>query len=55
MEGEKIFMSRRQLQRFQVMSLVEAGKMTLKEAAEKDRKSYRQTKTDSEEGEGGRG
>ena len=37
-------MSQRQLQRFAVMSLVEAGKMTLKEAAEKIGMSYRQTK-----------
>ncbi len=44
MEGEKIFMSQRQLQRFKVMSLVEAGKITLTEAAEKIGKSYRQTK-----------
>ena len=29
MEGEKIFMSQRQLQRFEVMGLVEAGKITL--------------------------
>ncbi len=44
MEGEKIFMSQRQLQRFKVMSLVGAGKITLKEAAEKIARSYRQTK-----------
>ena len=44
MKGEKIFMSQRQLQRFKVMSLVEAGKITLKEGMEKIGMSYRQTK-----------
>jgi len=44
MEGEKIFMSQRQLQRLEVMGLVEAGKITLKEGAEKIGMSYRQTK-----------
>ena len=44
MEGEKIIMSQKQLQRLQVMSLVEAGKMGLKEAAEKIGMSYQQTK-----------
>ena len=44
MEGEKIFMSQRQLQRLEVMGLVEAGKMKLKEAAETIGLSYRQTK-----------
>ncbi len=44
MEGEKIFMSQRQLQRLVVMGLVEAGKITLKEGAEKIGMSYRQTK-----------
>jgi transposase len=44
MEGEKVFMSQRQLQRLEVMSLVEAGKITLKEGAEKIGMSYRQTK-----------
>jgi transposase len=44
MEGEKIYMSQRQLQRLEVMGLVEAGKITLKEGAEKIGMSYRQTK-----------
>jgi predicted HTH domain antitoxin len=44
MEGEKIFMSQRQLQRWVVIDLVEAGKITLKEGAEKIGMSYRQTK-----------
>jgi transposase len=44
MEGEKILMSQRQLQRYQVMGLVEAGKITLKEAADKIGLSYRQAK-----------
>ncbi len=44
MEGEKIFMSQRQLQRLVVMGLVEAGKITLKEAAQKIGRSYRQAK-----------
>jgi transposase len=44
MEGEKILMSQRQLQRLAVMGLVEAGKITLKEGAEKIGMSYRQTK-----------
>ena len=35
MEGEKIFMSQRRLQRLGVMGLVEVGKMKLKEAAER--------------------
>ena len=43
MEGEKILMSQRQLQRLEVMGLVEAGKITLKEGAEKIGMSYRQT------------
>ena len=37
-------MSQRQLQRLEVMGLVEAGKITLKEGAEKIGMSYRQTK-----------
>ena len=37
-------MSQRQLQRWVVMDLVEAGKITLKEGAEKIGMSYRQTK-----------
>ena len=37
-------MSQRQLQRYQVMGLVEAGKITLKEAADKIGLSYRQAK-----------
>jgi len=44
MKGDRIILSQRQMQRFQVMSLVEAGKITLKEAAEKIGRSYRQTK-----------
>jgi len=44
MEGDKIFVSQRQLQRFEVMGLVEAGKITLREGAEKIGMSYRQTK-----------
>jgi transposase len=44
MKGDQILMSQRQLQRFRVMSLVEAGKITLKEAAEKIGRSYRQAK-----------
>ena len=44
MKGEKIELSQRQVQRFQVMSLVEAGKILLKEAAEKIGLSYRQAK-----------
>ena len=42
MEDEKITMSQRQLQRFQVLQLVMVGKITLKEAAEKMGVSYRQ-------------
>src|SRR5512138_1173280 len=44
MKGDKITLSQKQIQRFQVMSLVEAGKITLAEAAEKIGKSYRQAK-----------
>jgi transposase len=44
MKGDRITLSQKQIQRFQVMSLVEAGKITLKEAAEKIGKSYRQAK-----------
>jgi transposase len=44
MKGDQILMSQRQLQRFRVMSLVEAGKITLGEAAEKIGRSYRQAK-----------
>ncbi len=44
MEGEKILMSARQLQRLKVMNLVEVGKITLKEAGEKIGVSYRQAK-----------
>ncbi len=36
MEGEKILMSQGQLQRWHVMGLVEVGKVTLKEAGEKN-------------------
>jgi len=42
MEGEKLLMSQRQLQRLAVMGLVEAGKITLKEER-KRWNSYRQT------------
>ena len=35
MEGEKMFRSQRQLQRLEVMGLIEVGKMKLKEAAER--------------------
>ncbi len=44
MKGEKIELSQRQLQRFQVMGLVQEGMITLKEAAKKIGLSYRQTK-----------
>ena len=44
MKGDKIELNQRQLQRYRVMSLVEAGKMTLKEGAEKIGMSYRQAK-----------
>ena len=44
MEGDKILMSQRQLQRWHLMGLVEGGKITLKEASEKIGVSYRQAK-----------
>jgi transposase len=44
MKGDRITLSQKQMQRFQVMGLVEAGKITLKEAAEKIGRSYRQAK-----------
>ncbi len=44
MKGDKIALSQRQLQRVRVMSLVEAGKITLREAADKIGRSYRQAK-----------
>jgi len=44
MKGDRIILSQKQMQRFQVMSLVEAGKITLEEAAAKIGRSYRQTK-----------
>ncbi len=44
MKGDTITLNQRQLQRVRVMSLVEAGKITLKEAAEKIGRSYRQAK-----------
>jgi transposase len=44
MKGEQITLSQGQLQRVRVMSLVEAGKITLREAAEKIGRSYRQAK-----------
>ena len=44
MKGDKITLSQRQLQRVRVTSLVEAGKITLREAADKIGRSYRQAK-----------
>jgi len=44
MKGDKITLSQRQLQKVRVMSLVEAGKITLREAADKIGRSYRQAK-----------
>ena len=44
MKGDKILMSQEQLQGYRVMSLVEAGEITLMEAAEKIGRSYRQAK-----------
>ena len=44
MEGEKIKLSQRQLQRFRVMGLVEVDRITLREAAGKMGLSYRQAK-----------
>ena len=44
MEGDKIFMSQRQLQRYHALKLVEAGKLTLREAAEMIGVSYRHAK-----------
>jgi len=44
MKGDKITLSQRQLQKIRVMSLVEAGKITLREAADKIGRSYRQAK-----------
>jgi len=44
MKGEEIELTQRQLQRFQVLGLVEVGEITLKEAAAKIGLSYRQTK-----------
>lgn len=44
MKGDTITLSQRQLQRVRVMSLVEAGKITLREAAGKIGRSYRQAK-----------
>ena len=44
MEGEKILLSQRQLQRWHLMKMVEVGKITLKEAVEKIGVSYRQAK-----------
>jgi len=46
-------MNQKQLQRFQVMDLVEAGEMTLKEAAERDRNILPADQTDSKEGRRG--
>lgn len=44
MDGEKLLMSQRQLQKWHVMGLVEEGKTTLKEATKKIGVSYRQAK-----------
>src|SRR5512135_1248891 len=44
MKGDKIFMSQEQLQRFRVMGLVEAEKISLKDGAGKMGISYRQAK-----------
>jgi transposase len=44
MEGEKILMGQRQLQRWHLMEMVEVGKITLKEAGEKIGVCYRQAK-----------
>jgi transposase len=44
MKGDYILMSQKQLQRFRVIGLVEAEKMTLREAAEKMGVCYRQAK-----------
>jgi transposase len=44
MEGEKILLSQRQLQRWHLIKMVEVGKITLREAGEKIGVSYRQAK-----------
>ena len=44
MEGEKLFVTQRQLHKWRIMGLVEVGKITLKEAGEKIGVSYRQAK-----------
>jgi len=44
METEKILMGQKQLQRWHLMKMVEVGKITLKEAAERIGVSYRQAK-----------
>jgi len=44
MEGEKILLSQRQLQRWHLMKMVEVGKITLKEAGGKIGVCYRQAK-----------
>jgi hypothetical protein len=44
MEGEKLFVSERQLHKWRIMGLVEVGKITVKEAGEKIGVSYRQAK-----------
>lgn len=44
MEGEKIPLSQRQLQRWHLMKMVEVGKITLKEAGERIGVCYRQAK-----------
>jgi transposase len=44
MEGEKLLLSQRQLQRWHLMKMVEVGKITLKEAEEKIGVCYRQAR-----------
>jgi len=44
MEGEKLLLSQRQLQRWHLIKMVEVGKITLKEAGEKIGVCYRQAK-----------
>jgi len=43
-ERDQILMGQKQLQRFGVMGLVEAGRITLKEGADKVGRSHRQAK-----------
>jgi hypothetical protein len=44
MKRDKIALSQRQLQKGRVMSLVEAGKITLRKAADQIGRSYREAK-----------